>query len=149
MKIINQNQLNELSINIANKIDLDDCIFLFGEIGVGKTTFARYLINNLQKKNNIRISHVLSPTFNIVYDYDVKSHKIMHYDLYRLKSEIEIKELGIFEDSQKSVKIIEWPELIKTKIKNKLEINFFYSDKIDARNIKISGIGKWKNFKIN
>ena len=149
MKIINQNQLNELSINVANKIDLEDCIFLIGEIGVGKTTFARYLINNLQKKNNIRTSHVLSPTFNIVYDYNVKSHKIMHYDLYRLKSAIEIKELGIFEDSQKTVKIIEWPELIKDKIKNKLEINFFYSDKVDARNIKISGSGKWKNFKIN
>ena len=149
MKIINQNQLNELSINIANKIDLEDCIFLIGEIGVGKTTFARYLINNLQKKNKIITSHVLSPTFNIVYDYDVKSHKIMHYDLYRLKSEIEIKELGIFEDSQKTVKIIEWPELIKANIKNKLEINFFYSDRADARNIKISGIGKWKNFKIN
>ena len=73
----------------------------------------------------------------------------MHYDLYRLKSAIEIKELGIFEDSQKTVKIIEWPELIKDKIKNKLEINFFYSDKVEARNIKISGIGKWKNFKIN
>ena len=73
----------------------------------------------------------------------------MHYDLYRLKSEIEIKELGIFEDSQKTVKIIEWPELIKANNKNKLEINFFYSDKADARNIKISGIGKWKNFKIN
>ena len=149
MKIINQNQLNELSINVANKIDLEDCIFLIGEIGVGKTTFARYLINNLQKKNNIRTSHVLSPTFNIVYDYNVKSHKIMHYDLYRLKSAIEIKELGIFEDSQKTVKIIEWPELIKDKIKNKLEINFFYSDKVEARNIKISGIGKWENFKIN
>ena len=149
MKIINQNQLNKLSINIANKIDLEDCIFLIGEIGVGKTTFARCLINNLQKKNNIEISHVLSPTFNIVYDYDVKSHKIMHYDLYRLKSEIEIKQLGIFEDPQKTVKIIEWPELIKVNIKNKLEISFSYSDKVNTRSIKISGIGKWKNFKIN
>ena len=116
---------------------------------VGKTTFARCLINNLQKKNNIEISHVLSPTFNIVYDYDVKSHKIMHYDLYRLKSEIEIKQLGIFEDPQKTVKIIEWPELIKINIKNKLEISFSYSDKVNTRSIKISGIGKWKNFKIN
>jgi tRNA threonylcarbamoyladenosine biosynthesis protein TsaE len=149
MKIKTISQLNKFSIKIANSLSNNDCLLLFGEIGVGKTTFARYLINNLQKKNNIITSHVLSPTFNIVYDYDVKSHKIMHYDLYRLKSEIEIKELGIFEDSQKTVKIIEWPELIKANIKNKLEINFFYSDKADARNIKISGIGKWKNFKIN
>ena len=73
----------------------------------------------------------------------------MHYDLYRLKSEIEIKQLGIFEDPQKTVKIIEWPELIKVNIKNKLEISFSYSDKVNTRSIKISGIGKWKNFKIN
>ena len=120
MKIKNLDQLNKLSISIANKLDLEDCVFLFGEIGVGKTTFVRYFINHLQKKNNLNKSHVLSPTFNIVYDYDVKSHHIMHYDLYRLKSGDEIKELGIFENSENSVKIIEWPELIKNKIENKI-----------------------------
>ena len=149
MKIKNVSQIEKFSIRVANNLDFDDCIFLFGEIGVGKTTFVRYLINYLEKQNNIKESHVLSPTFNIVYDYDVKSHKIMHYDLYRLKSEIEIKQLGIFEDPQKTVKIIEWPELIKVNIKNKLEISFSYSDKVNTRSIKISGIGKWKNFKIN
>ena len=149
MKIKNLNEINKLSIKVANKIDKEDCIFLKGEIGVGKTTFARYFINNLQKKNNMKISEVLSPTFNIVYDYDVKSLKIMHYDLYRLKSEIEIKQLGIFEEPQKTVKIIEWPELIKTNIKNKLEINFSYGDKLNIRTVKILGIGKWKNFKVN
>ena len=149
MKIKNVSQIEKFSIIVANNLDFDDCIFLFGEIGVGKTTFVRYLINYLEKQNNIKESHVLSPTFNIVYDYDVKSHKIMHYDLYRLKSEIEIKQLGIFEDPQKTVKIIEWPELIKVNIKNKLEISFYYSDKVNTRSIKVSGIGKWKNFKIN
>ena len=145
----NLNQLNKLAVKISNKISLEDCIFLRGKIGVGKTTFARCLINNLQKRNKINISDVLSPTFNIVYDYDVKTHKIMHYDLYRLKSANEIKQLGIFEDSQKTVKIIEWPEMIKVKVKNKLEVNFSYTKKLDARNIKISGAGKWKNFKVN
>ena len=149
MIIKNLNQLNKLATKISNKIDLEDCIFLKGEIGAGKTTFARFFINNLQKKNNIKIENVLSPTFNIVYDYDVKSHKIMHYDLYRLKSKMEIKQLGIFEDSNKTVKIIEWPELLNTNIKNRLEINFSYGDKLKTRIIKIIGIGKWKNFKAN
>ena len=147
MIIKNLKQLNSLANKISNKIGLEDCIFLRGKIGVGKTTFVRYLINNLQKKNNINVSDVLSPTFNIVYDYDVVSHKIMHYDLYRLKSQNEINQLGIFEDSQKTVKIIEWPEMINIKIKNKLEVSFSYTKKLDARNIKISGVGKWKNFK--
>ena len=130
MKVKNLDQLQELSISIADRLNSEDCIFLFGEIGVGKTTFARYLINYLQKKNDLSQNHVLSPTFNIVYDYDVKSHIIMHYDLYRLKSENEIKELGIFEESRKTVKIIEWPELIKSKIESKLEFHFFYGDKL-------------------
>ena len=149
MKVKNLDQLQELSISIADRLNSEDCIFLFGEIGAGKTTFARYLINYLQKKNDLSQNHVLSPTFNIVYDYDVKSHIIMHYDLYRLKSENEIKELGIFEESRKTVKIIEWPELIKSKIESKLEFHFFYGDKLNSRNVEIFGFGKWKNFKLD
>ena len=149
MKVKNLDQLLELSMRVADRLNSEDCIFLFGEIGVGKTTFVRYLINYLQKKNHLSENHVLSPTFNIVYDYDVKSHIIMHYDLYRLKSENEIKELGIFEESRKTVKIIEWPELIKSKIESKLEFHFFYGDKLNSRNVEIFGFGKWKNFKLD
>jgi len=149
MIIKNLNQLKKLANNISKKVDLEDCIFLRGEIGVGKTTFVRYFINHLQKKSSLKMSDVLSPTFNIVYDYDVKSHKIMHYDLYRIKSETEIDQLGIFENKQKSVKIIEWPELIKIKIKHKLEISFSYGDKFNIRNIEIMGTGKWKKYKAN
>lgn len=149
MKINSLNQLNKFSFKIASKVDLEDCIFLIGEIGVGKTTFVRYFINNLEKKNKLKKSQVLSPTFNIVYDYNVGSYKIMHYDLYRLRSKTEVKQLGIFEEHEKSVKIIEWPQLIKNIIKNKLEIHFSYSDKLNTRNIKILGTGKWKNFKLN
>ena len=149
MKINSLNQLNKFSLKIASEVDLEDSIFLIGEIGVGKTTFVRYFINNLEKKNKLKKSQVLSPTFNIVYDYNVGSYKIMHYDLYRLRSKTEVKQLGIFEEHEKSVKIIEWPQLIKNTIKNKLEIHFSYSDKLNTRNIKILGTGKWKNFKPN
>ena len=149
MKINSLNQLNKFSLKIARKVDFEDCIFLIGEIGVGKTTFVRYFINNLEKKNKLKKSQVLSPTFNIVYDYNVGSYKIMHYDLYRLRSKTEVKQLGIFEEHQKSVKVIEWPQLIKNIIKNKLEIYFSYGDKLNTRNIKILGTGKWKNFKLN
>ena len=146
MKIINQNQLNELSINIANKIDLDDCIFLFGEIGVGKTTFARYLINNLQKKKGLKLTEVTSPTFNLLYEYDIKDIKIMHYDLYRVKKSNELDQLGIFLDDNDTIKIIEWPELIKTPLKHKLEIYIDYGKKNNEREIKMIGFGKWKKF---
>ena len=79
--------LNSLSQKVAEKLSKNDCIFLIGEIGVGKTTFARYLINHLQEKNGEKITEVLSPTFNLLYEYDLKTIKIMHYDLYRIKDE--------------------------------------------------------------
>ena len=149
MKIINQNQLNELSINVANKIDLEDCIFLIGEIGVGKTTFVRYFINNLEKKNKLKKSQVLSPTFNIVYDYNVGEIKILHYDLYRLKNYRDISQLGMFETSNDHIKIVEWPELIKPKPENRIDILFQYSQLMDHRTVKINGFGKCKDYKFN
>ena len=62
--------LNSLSQKVADKLDKNDCIFLIGEIGVGKTTFTRYLINHLQGKNGEKITEVLSPTFNLLYEYN-------------------------------------------------------------------------------
>ena len=126
-----------------------DIIFLYGEIGVGKTTFVRFLINHLEVKNNIQQSEVLSPTFNIVYDYDIGNIKILHYDLYRLKNYKDISQLGMFETSDNSIKIVEWPELIEAKPKNRVDIQFQYSKFIDYRKVKIIGFGKWKDYKFN
>ena len=141
--------LSLISKQIVNKTSKEDCIFLYGEIGTGKTTFARYFINNLQKKENVQETEVLSPTFNLVYEYEIKSSKIMHYDLYRLKNDQETKQLGIFEEDQKTIKIIEWPEILKDKIKHKLEINFKYTENKSERDMNLLGYGKWKDFKIS
>ncbi len=92
--IINSlDQLNRISLKITTKIQKEDCILLFGEIGTGKTTLTRALINNLQNQNNVDETEVLSPTFNIVYEYEIGEFKIMHYDLYRLKTEKDIQQL--------------------------------------------------------
>ena len=137
------------SESISKKISAGDIIFLYGEIGVGKTTFVRFLINYLESKNRIKNSEVLSPTFNIVYDYDVGDTKILHYDLYRLKNYKDISQLGMFETSNDSIKIVEWPELIESKPKDRIDIQFQYSKLIDSRKIKIIGFGKWKDYKFN
>ena len=83
--------LNLISKKVADQIKVNDIIYLLGEIGVGKTTFTRYLINYLQKKENLKVTEVLSPTFNLLYEYDFKKFKIMHYDLYRVKEKKELK----------------------------------------------------------
>ena len=148
-------QLNSLedtqnfSKSISKIISAGDIIFLYGDIGVGKTTFVRFLINHLESKNGIKKSDVLSPTFNIVYDYDVGNLKILHYDLYRLKNYKDISQLGMFETSNDSIKIVEWPELIESKPRDRVDIQFQYSKLIDSRKIKIVGIGKWKDYKFN
>ena len=136
--------LNSLSQKVADKLDKNDCIFLIGEIGVGKTTFTRYLINHLQEKNGEKITEVLSPTFNLLYEYDLKTIKIMHYDLYRIKDEKELKHLGIFLDKKDTIKIIEWPQLINISLPDKLEIHLDYVKNEKEREIKFRGSDRWK-----
>jgi len=139
----------KLSKNICKIINAGDVIFLYGEIGTGKTTFTRFIINYLEKKNKIKISDVLSPTFNIVYDYDIGKEKILHYDLYRLKNYKDISQLGIFETSKDYIKIVEWPELIKPKPNDRIDIFFHYSKLMNSREVKIVGSGKWEKYKFN
>jgi len=145
--IINSlDQLNQISLKIITKIRKEDCILLFGEIGVGKTTLARALINNLQDQNKEDETEVLSPTFNIVYEYEIGEFKIMHYDLYRLKTERDIQQLGVFEQSINNIKVIEWAEIIKDKPGDRLEIYMSHEKEKDMRKIDFKGFGSWKEF---
>tara|TARA_B100000029_G_scaffold123693_1_gene117200 strand:- start:3023 stop:3478 length:456 start_codon:yes stop_codon:yes gene_type:complete len=149
MELNSLEDTEKFSKNIAKIITSGDIIFLYGEIGVGKTTFVRFVINHLESKNKIKNSDVLSPTFNIVYDYNVGNVKILHYDLYRLKNYNEISQLGMFETSEEHIKIVEWPELVKPKPKDRIEIIFKYSKLMDSREVKIIGSGKWKDYQFN
>ena len=139
--------LSKISEIILKKLDKRDCLFLIGEIGVGKTTLTRYLINNLQKQKGLSQTEVLSPTFNLLYEYEISDFKIMHYDLYRIKETKELKHLGIFSEELDAVKIVEWPDLIKTPLQDKLEVHLRYGEKENEREIEFKGQGKWENFK--
>ena len=136
-----------LSKKIGKLLSKGDVIFLYGEIGVGKTTFVRGLINNFEVQRGTNESQILSPTFNIVFDYAIKELKIMHYDLYRLKNNKDINELGIFVESENCITLIEWPELIEKKPDNRIELFFSYlEENLDKRNLEIKGHGKWSNY---
>ena len=138
-----------LSKKISKIINAGDVIFLYGEIGVGKTTLIRFLINHLEVENGIKKSDILSPTFNIAYDYDIGKIKVYHYDLFRLKNYKDILELGMFETSKDHIKIIEWPELIELKPKDRIDILFQYSKLKNSRKVEVIGFGKWKDYKFN
>jgi len=149
MQLKSLEDTKNFSKDISKIVKAGDVIFLYGEIGVGKTTFVRFLINGLESKNEFKNSDVLSPTFNIVYDYKIGNTIILHYDLYRLKNYKDISQLGIFETSKDYIKIIEWPELIKPKPKDRIDIQFKYLKMKDSRKIKIIGFGKWRDYKFN
>ena len=149
MIIKSLDHLQIISQKIADNISSKDCIYLIGEIGVGKTTFTRKLINNLQKRKGLEETEVLSPTFNLLYEYDIKKIKVMHYDLYRIKSSKELSQLGILNENKDSIKIIEWPQLIETNISDVLELHLGYAKNVSERNLMIKGKGKWKKFNLN
>ena len=132
----------ELAKKFSQILKRGDVVFLYGEIGVGKTTFVRHLINNFQKKNNLKITEVTSPTFNLVNEYDVGNFIIQHYDLFRLKSSQEIDNIGLFENYEKILTLVEWPEKIDKIIKNKINLFFEYGKKNDQRIVNIQGYKK-------
>ena len=146
MKISSLKDLHKFTNKISKIILPGDYLFLFGEIGVGKTTFARQLINVFELKNNIKKSEVPSPTFNILFEYELKDFIIKHYDLYRLKNEEEIKNLELFEIEEKNITLIEWPELIKNKPANRIDLFFKYTKDMKQRVLDIRLAGRLKKY---
>ena len=140
INLSSEKKTEELAKRISKKLTLGDVVFFIGEMGVGKTTFIRHLINNLQKENRLKISEVTSPTFNLLNEYKIKKIKIYHYDLFRLKSFTEIQNLGLFEDIPNVITLIEWPQKIKPKPKNLIELNFEYGDDYKKRTVQIKGL---------
>ena len=138
--ISSEKKTEEIARKIQKKIKVGDVIFLYGEMGVGKTTFIKYLINHFEKKSNIKLSEVMSPTFNLLNEYKIKDIQINHYDLYRLKEKRDLENLNLFGDSDKSITLIEWPQIIDKKPKNLIEFLFKYGDDYKKRFLQIKGL---------
>ena len=144
MKISSIHELEKIAINIKKILAPGDTILLYGEIGVGKTSFARLLINSFEKEKKLKQSEVLSPTFNIVFEYEIREFTIKHFDLYRLKNEKDVNNIGLFENYDQSIILIEWPELIKDKPKNRVDIFFKYTEDYNKRSLIIKTKGRLK-----
>ena len=140
INLSSEKKTEELASKFLKKIKPGCSVFLYGEIGVGKTTFIRYLINEFQKINKLEITEVTSPTFNLLNEYQINELKINHYDLFRLKSAEEIRNLDLFEDSKNAITFIEWPQLIIEKPKNLIELVFEYGEDHRTRFVQIKGL---------
>ncbi len=135
-----EKRTKELAKKFSKKLKLGHVVFFVGEMGVGKTTFIRYLINNFQKENRLKITEVTSPTFNLLNEYKIKEIKINHYDLFRIKNLDEIHNLGLFDNISNAITLVEWPQKIKPKPKNLIELNFEYGNDYKKRIVQIKGL---------
>ena len=138
--ISSEKKIEDFAYKFQKKIKPGLIIFLYGEIGVGKTTFVRHLINSYQKENKLELTEVTSPTFNLCNQYQIKNIKINHYDLFRLKTEDDLKSLDLFDDNSDTVTLVEWPQIINNKPKNLIELYFEYENDHQKRSVKIKGL---------
>ena len=124
--------------DVSLNLKLGDIICLFGELGSGKTTVVRNLINSIYKRNKLeKPISIKSPTFPILLTYEVNSFEIYHYDLYRILKRSDLSEINIFEELNNSITFIEWPEIILDMLKNYnfYSLNLVIADE-DTRIIK-------------
>ena len=140
IEISSEKQTEELAKKIQEKLKLGDVVFLYGEIGVGKTTFIKYLVNYYQRKNNVKLSEVTSPTYNLLNEYNINKIQINHYDLYRVKHSSELDVINLFGDNSDIITLIEWPQIIKKKPKQLIELIFEYDEDYKKRYIQIKGL---------
>ena len=138
INISSEKKLGEFAKNLSSKLKQGDILFLFGEMGVGKTTFVKFLINNMQLRSKKKLTEITSPTFNIMNEYNINDLSIKHYDLYRLKSVDELEDLNIFDENDKAILLIEWPQIIKKEPNLVTKLYFEYENKYQNRFIKIS-----------
>jgi len=139
--ISKEESTKELAENFVYHLKGGEIIFLYGEIGVGKTTFIRYLVNKFQRNQNLQLSLVTSPTFNLLNEYQVNDLVIKHYDLFRLKDKSEIINLYLFENNKNSITLIEWPQLIdKGQLIKTIDLKFVYENKFKNRSVYINGL---------
>ena len=139
--ISSEETTRELAKNFSNYLNGGEIIFLYGEMGVGKTTFVKYLINQLLIKKNLQTTEVTSPTFNLLNEYEIDNLIIKHYDLFRLKNESEIQNLDLFDQNKNTITLIEWPELIeKENVKKTIDLVFNYENEFNNRSVKIDGL---------
>ncbi len=130
-----------LARDVAAMVGPDDLVTLSGELGAGKTTFARALIRRLTGDPRLETP---SPTFTLMQVYESSGFPIVHADLYRVRDPSELAELGWEEAAEGALVLVEWAERAGSALpENRLDIAFFTDAKrgADFRRVEISGRG--------
>ena len=136
--ITSEKLTKELAKEFTKYLKGGEFVFLYGEMGVGKTTFVKYFINEYQKINNLTQTEITSPTFSLLNEYQVKDIRIKHYDFFRINRKEDINNLDIFEKDNKLITLIEWPQLIADKQDIRfITLTFNYLNQLNDRTVDI------------
>ena len=139
--ITSEKSTRELAEKLTSYFKGGEYIFLHGEMGVGKTTFVKYFINKFQTDEQLKLTEVTSPTFNLLNEYKTKNFTIKHYDLFRIKNSLEIKDLDIFDVKSQTITFIEWPQILENNAKVKsIDLLFAYENELKNRTVQIKGL---------
>ena len=139
--ITSEKSTRKLAEKLTSYFKGGEYVFLYGEMGVGKTTFIKYFINKFQTNEKLKLTEVTSPTFNLLNEYETNNFIIKHYDLFRIKNSSEIKDLDIFEKNEKTITFVEWPQLLKNSNKVKsIDLFFIYENELKNRTVEIKGL---------
>ncbi len=146
MLIFSVEQMQQLAVKLSSVLQKHDCITLQGDLGAGKTTFIRALIEHLNQDG----VGVISPTFNLLQTYDVvlaggEKSVIWHYDLYRLEEPEEMEELAFDDALERGITVIEWPEMVLPWLPaDRIEIVIDFGEGSSNRNIVFGAHGETK-----
>ena len=139
--ITSEKSTRELAEKLTSYFKGGEYAFLHGEMGVGKTTFVKYFINKFQTDEKLKLTEVTSPTFNLLNEYETKNFTIKHYDLFRIKNSLEIKDLDIFDVKSQTITFIEWPQILENNAKVKsIDLLFAYENELKNRTVQIKGL---------
>ena len=142
--IEDERQMQVFGQKLAGLLSKGDLVLLNGSLGAGKTTMTRGIGKELKVKGTIQ-----SPTFVLARTHETESGiPFVHVDAYRLGSAVELDDLDI--DFENSIVVIEWPrDFTQGVSENWLEVELTRDRDSDARMVKVSGFGKWKDREIN
>lgn len=140
-----------LARSLAGRLETGDVVFLVGDLGAGKTAFARGLIKALPAAGDeasdpgADAEEVPSPSFTLVQIYDRRPAPIWHVDLYRVERPEEVEELGLEEAAGDAVTLIEWPDRLGRRVPaDRLEVRLSYGTAANARSVVLAGYGGWR-----
>jgi N-acetylmuramate 1-kinase len=104
---VSEDELVRLATALAPQLRPGSCVALSGDLGAGKTTFARALVRSLAGDPHLDVP---SPTFALRQDYDTPAGPVVHFDLYRISDPRDLDELGFEEALASAITVVEWPE---------------------------------------